>query len=133
MLRVLLIALLFSLSIAYGQVKPKKTTIPLYESVHIRIFDVDSTTFAYYIVYSFQYNCTIAKFWASRDDKKFTIGYADVTLCRIIQMKSESGLWHRGCSFYNGLIVVEQDSIYKHYKFDEYSESPTLRLCSTDK
>ena len=119
-----------------GQEQHKKPTIPLNKTIEIKITDIDTVSFGRYILYKFQYKSTNAAFWAARDDKTFKTGQSSVELCRIIQMKDcidNQDINMRGCAFYNGLTIFAGDSIIKRYDFSEYSKSPTLRLCTTDK
>jgi hypothetical protein len=119
-----------------GQSDTQTPTIPLNKTIQIKIISIDSLTFGRYILYSFKYKNNKASFWAAREDKVFKKGLTSVELCRIIQMrdiKDGEKTNFRGCSFYNGLTILANDTILKQFNFNEYSSSPTLRLCSTDK
>lgn len=120
----------------FGQVENKVETIPLEKDVEIEISSIDSTSLDFYKIYEFIYfndNKEIkARFWADKNDTTFNLGKVNLKLCRIHQMKTEDGMRIRGCAFYNGFVFLENDTVIKEFDFNEYGESPTLRLCSTD-
>ena len=127
-------------NLALAQADSKNPTIPLNKKIQVEIIGIDSLTFGRYVLYSFKYTSVHKKynadFWAAREDRMFKTGHTTVELCRIIQMKDrkdDENINMRGCAFYNGLTISAGDSVLRHFDFSEYSQSPTLRLCTTDK
>lgn len=132
---ILIIFIHLTISI-FGQANQKPPTIPLNKNILVNITSIDTVSFGRYILYSFQYKKNSAFFWASREDMVFKRGLTNVELCRIIQIKDSidgEEINLRGCAFFNGLTISLGDSIIKQYDFSEYSKSPTLRLCTTEK
>lgn len=130
---ILIISFVFILK-AQGQTDPKPT-IPLRRTIQIEITRIDSSTLNLYNLYYFEFGGKFASFLAKRNDKIFKKGIADVELCDVRELRCEKdgeGINLRGHAITNGLIISEGDSIKVHFHFNEYSESPTLRLCSTD-
>lgn len=110
----------------------RKETIPLNHAIEITITSIDSTFLDHYDIYTFNYQNVPAQFWVLKSDTSFDIGEETVQLCRIIQMKTGDNINLRGCAFYNGLTILEDEAIVRQFNFDEYSESPCLRLCTSD-
>ncbi|MCR9153566.1 MAG: hypothetical protein NXI09_05610 [Bacteroidetes bacterium] len=131
-----LILTLFCCLNLFGQQENKIETIPLEKDIEIVISSIDSTSFELYDIYEFTYFTTNkdvnARFWVNKNDTTLERGKVNLKLCRIFQMETEDGLKIRGCAFYNGLAILKNDSIVREFDFNEYGESPTLRLCSTE-
>ncbi len=127
--------LIFGLNL-FGQQGKRVETIPLEKNIEIVISSIDSTSLDFYDIYEFIYHTDnkeiYARFWANKNDMTFNLGKANLKLCRIIQMKLGDGINLRGCAFYNGITLLENDTIVENFDFDEFGESPTLRLCSTE-
>lgn len=111
-------------------------TVPLEKEIEVEIFSIDSTSLALYWIYEFTYLTKRkeikARFWSNTSDTTFELGLTSLKLCRIIEMKIEDGSTIRGCAFYNGYFVLQNDTVVRNFEFSEYGESPTLKLCSSD-
>lgn len=123
-----------------SQNEEQSPTIPLKTKININITKKDTTTLNNYCIYYFTYkkNSDIinAGFWTAKKDTVFELGKAKVNLCRIIQLNDQTedgeGYNLRGCAFYNGYYIYEDETLKISFDFNEYSKFPFLRLCSTD-